>query len=1294
MYAICLLLTTMFNFIVRFFIPWSNNINFLPENISPRFHCNLAVLALFLSFNSSAALVAEYDFSGNLKSNISGAADLVYTSEEFSYLECGTGQAFQFPAGAGLQLDTSGLNASDSYTLSILFEFNQTSGFRKILDFKNKAEDAGLYTNNGAMEFFPVGSSGNLFDVDTFVQLVITRDNTGNLIVYLDGAEAINVQDEGAGQIGIDNVLSFFLDDITTTGEASGGTVASIAIYDDALSSAQVQGLTPVTYPSCAGIDPLFPQIPFCNANAGNFEFGPWHIGRINRIKLEVGLEEQISDRQIRDFLFMADASSEFYSDTFGWPYTLPFHATAHWSYPGISGAGTGDGGTCWSPGFLGLLDEESGDDFGTGGQTAEPAWLDTVIHELLHQWDGHGSLWLQGPDTAHSFTEAFQPWVNAQFGWHYLATHLSVFGTLPAQQGLDWIEGLQIDRYINDPSLSWDTYFSDEAYELARTFSSPVPKDYERLGIQGAFVARLMRLHGVEAMQGVWDLIEAYRLTEPDIASLTPDDINRNFIQFIGDGLELDISEYLDYWKFPVPDDLRTHLSQYPPSPMLSDGDGDGVDPWHGDYDDTRADVFPGAEELLDGIDNNLNGVVDEQVVTESGNDFPASTAITVPAVITGEISDLLDVDTFTFTLAETSLVSVQTQTIRADMPRELDGRIYERTIATVRLDGSFANWIEDIFRGGSERTFAVEAGAHTLEIGTWDEFSNPGEYEVQIFINGYTPPPLDLNDGTYDFKIYTDLKAGNSFDCTTVNDMTSDQCEGLVALQSKYGDQWADARGWLKTPDACYWRGVFCNKDGVSRLILDSNRLTNGAPPEASDLPFPALRQLMLNGNRDGHTLSDPFGHLTELRQMSLAHNNVSGTLPESLGSLSHLTTIMLNNNQFSGELPEPWANATALKHVEIQNNNLSGAIPTDWRKLKLDTFHFDAESHCVNPVIEKWLATIENVTPGPYTSCPFEINAGLNDAWVNANAPFQGMFVTVFPVLKLIFTAWFTFDSEIPSPDAVATIGAPDQRWITALGSFSDNQADLKAELTTGGLFNTSIPTPSQDTNYGTINLEFSDCNLATVDFDFPSAEESGSFTLQRVVESNVPQCEVLNQGQTAATTLAGPQSVLNVATSLPQVDDQFQQESKQAAFIINSGLNDAWVSADANFQGLFFTVFEDLNLFFLSWFTFDSVAQDESVIAKLGAPDQRWITGAAVYSGNTVTVNAELTSGGLFNGSEPMASQTPGYGTITVVFKSCNEATLTYDFPGAGLSGEMSLSRVISENVALCEAQTGS
>ncbi len=139
---------------------------------------------------------------------------------------------------------------------------------------------------------------------------------------------------------------------------------------------------------------------------------------------------------------------------------------------------------------------------------------------------------------------------------------------------------------------------------------------------------------------------------------------------------------------------------------------------------------------------------------------------------------------------------------------------------------------------------------------------------------------------------------------------------------------------------------------------------------------------------------------------------------------------------------------------------------------------------------------------------------INAGMNDAWVNSAAPFQGMFITVYPILEVVFLAWFTFDSVPPDGSVTATFASPDQRWVTALGFIDGNRVEMNAELTTGGIFNSSDPRPEQDTGYGTINIEFTDCNHANLEFDFPSADQSGAFSIQRTLESNVALCEALN------------------------------------------------------------------------------------------------------------------------------------------------------------------------------------
>ncbi|MBT8063060.1 MAG: PQQ-dependent sugar dehydrogenase, partial [Gammaproteobacteria bacterium] len=148
---------------------------------------------------------------------------------------------------------------------------------------------------------------------------------------------------------------------------------------------------------------------------------------------------------------------------------------------------------------------------------------------------------------------------------------------------------------------------------------------------------------------------------------------------------------------------------------------------------------------------------------------------------------------------------------------------------------------------------------------------------------------------------------------------------------------------------------------------------------------------------------------------------------------------------------------------------------------------------------------------VSDGPPAGNPgFQVSEWLNDAWVRDGAPFQGLFITVFPVLEQVFVAWFSFDS-MPAGDGSAEFGASDQRWVTAIGPYAGNEATLQAELTTGGRFNSAQPLATQDGAYGALDIVFEDCNHATLTYDFPGAGLSGSFDISRALNSNIAMCK---------------------------------------------------------------------------------------------------------------------------------------------------------------------------------------
>jgi plastocyanin len=307
---------------------------------------------------------------------------------------------------------------------------------------------------------------------------------------------------------------------------------------------------------------------------------------------------------------------------------------------------------------------------------------------------------------------------------------------------------------------------------------------------------------------------------------------------------------------------------------------------------------------------------------------------------------------------------------------------------------------------------------------------------------------------------------------------------------------------------------------------------------------------------------------------------------------------------------------------------------------------------------------------------------------------------------------FTHQVTFNSPGTFPYS-CTLHANMDGLITVEGEVQSAELGVTAFNAENGSFaagqdialETSIAN-SGDANSGAFSLDYYAMPVAEAATSQQSADggtttkaiPEGTFLLGSANIANVAMGDTVNHQTTVAVPGSIPPGEYIIGVILNFNDGNAADNDRTdptavtllGLFIINAGLNDAWVSADAPFQGFFFTVFPDLSLFFAAWFTFDSVIPDGSATAVFGAPDLRWVTASGFYSGDSVTLNVELTSGGIFNASDPEASQTPNYGTITIQFLNCNEALVTYNFPSLGLSGQMTLTRVLPDNVPLCEA----
>jgi PKD repeat protein len=146
-----------------------------------------------------------------------------------------------------------------------------------------------------------------------------------------------------------------------------------------------------------------------------------------------------------------------------------------------------------------------------------------------------------------------------------------------------------------------------------------------------------------------------------------------------------------------------------------------------------------------------------------------------------------------------------------------------------------------------------------------------------------------------------------------------------------------------------------------------------------------------------------------------------------------------------------------------------------------------------------------------------------------------------------------------------------------------------------------------------------------------------------------------------------------------------------EAPPDTIVINSGMTDAWYDPTTDGQGMLIMAWDDIKFVFMAWFTFDTERPPPDVEAILGEPGHRWLTASGPFEGDTATLAVSLTSGGVFDFSDPPAVIDPvAYGTVTIKWTSCNAGILTYDIPSLGLTGEISIERIVLENVPLCEA----
>lgn len=214
----------------------------------------IAAIALSLAMpalaGAAAKLKADYRFEGNFKSSAGTVPNLKKVGPGGAFVEQrvkGSREGvWKWPEGTGLRLEQAGKafgSTPDRYTVVMLVNLDDVDGFRKLIDFNNLQSDAGLYVEDGRLYPYSLDYSGMLVKPGRWHQIAITRGRKGTVNGFIDTDRVVSAKDPAKDLVmGADKILHFLIDDSGGT-EQSGGRIARLRIYDDALGPRKVKAL-------------------------------------------------------------------------------------------------------------------------------------------------------------------------------------------------------------------------------------------------------------------------------------------------------------------------------------------------------------------------------------------------------------------------------------------------------------------------------------------------------------------------------------------------------------------------------------------------------------------------------------------------------------------------------------------------------------------------------------------------------------------------------------------------------------------------------------------------------------------------------------------------------------------------------------------------------------------------------------------------------------------------------------------------------------------------------------------
>ena len=290
-------------------------------------------------------------------------------------------------------------------------------------------------------------------------------------------------------------------------------------------------------------------------------------------------------------------------------------------------------------------------------------------------------------------------------------------------------------------------------------------------------------------------------------------------------------------------------------------------------------------------------------------------------------------------------------------------------------------------------------------------------------------------------------------------------------------------------------------------------------------------------------------------------------------------------------------------------------------------------------------------------------------------------QAGVVYVLVVQEWCFHQFGRWGVSVRGPGTISGAAVVTQGAYT-FGSFDGSEP--RADTLCGSTFY-EVSGPVSFAESGTYT--YVDASLLT-GFDMSLAVYSAPFNAQNPAANLVVAAD-----DTASFTLNAGQNYYFVAQPLcsDATGDWRFVLFGPVAMRFNAALAGSWFNPLTPGQGFFIDVFPDLEFVFMAWFTYELALPGGQ--AMLGHTEHRWLTMFGGFEGDTAELQVENTGGGVFDSAQPEVNQDTDYGTLTLSFADCEQGTVQYSFPKAGVSGVVPIQRLVGDNVALCQQLVG-